>query len=61
MLRVDGKAAGRAQRVEPFSRTGEPIDVGLVVEVAAQYRPAIEPVKAAKTMAKTAIFRMPGC
>jgi FHA domain-containing protein/von Willebrand factor type A domain-containing protein len=47
VLRVDGKASGRAEKVQLFAQAREEVDVALVVEVAAQYRKALDPVKEA--------------
>lgn len=47
VLRVDGKPAGRGQKVQSFAQTKEEVEVALVVEVAAQYRKVLDPVKEA--------------
>lgn len=47
MLLVDGKPAGHATKLIPFSAANEPVDVAFVVETAQQYKPALEPVKKA--------------
>src|SRR5438552_1966758 len=46
-LLVDGRPAGRATSARPFGDTDEELDVALVVETAAPYAPALEPLKAA--------------
>ena len=46
-LLVDDKPAGRATAMQRFAGTNEEVYVAFVVEVAAQYKKAIEPVKTA--------------
>ena len=46
-LLVDDKSAGRAIALQRFAATSEEVYVAFVVEVAAQYKKAIEPVKTA--------------
>ncbi len=45
VLRVDGKSAGRAEKVNSFSQAHEEVDVALVVETAAQYNKVLDQVK----------------
>lgn len=46
-LLVNGKKAGKAEKMQPFSAAREPVYVMLVVEIAAQFRQAFEQVKEA--------------
>ncbi|MSP61401.1 MAG: FHA domain-containing protein [Myxococcales bacterium] len=46
-LLIDRKPAGKAEKVQAFSSVKEEVDVALVVEVAAQYKKALENVKEA--------------
>lgn len=46
-LFVDDKAAGKAAAAQKFAQTSEEVYVAFVVEVAAQYKKAIDPVKEA--------------
>jgi len=47
VLKIDGKKVGRAEKVQPFAAAKEEVYVALVVEVAAQYKKALDQVKEA--------------
>ncbi len=44
-LQVNGKTVLRAEKLEPFERTGQELYIALLVEISALYAPAIEKIK----------------
>ena len=46
-LLVNGKGKGKAEKTQKFISAGEVVDIVLLVEVAAQYKKALDPVKQA--------------
>ncbi len=44
-LQVNGKTVVRAEKLEPFERTGQELYIALLVEISALYAPAIEKIK----------------
>lgn len=44
-LQINGKTVARAEKLEPFERTGQDLYIALLVEISALYAPAIEKIK----------------